>query len=192
VIDYDYIEDIINIWEYEQEQACCSIGEYLNTADLYLDDAVWGEYYLDEQEGFFDDRTFLDGAPIIIYGGYDGVIRKADTGTDDDGTAYNRVFEGIRDNYKMPHKNKRLWKQQFWFASQIAGSLTIKLKKDDSNTFEAETHAISMVDVNRDILKKSITWNIHAQNFKLRVESTSHWALLGYLNYVFPKGSTVN
>jgi hypothetical protein len=191
VIVYDYIEDIINIWEYEQAQACCSIGEYLNTTDLYLDDAIWGEYYLDEQEGFFDDRTFLDGAPIIIYGGYDGIIRKADTGTDDDGTDYNRVFEGIRDNFKMPHKNKRLWKQQFWFTSQIAGSLTIKIKKDDSNTFEAETHAISMVDADRDILKKSITWNKHAENFKLRIESTSHWSLLGWLSYVFQKGGTV-
>lgn len=188
---YDYQQDIVQIWEYEQEQACCSIGEYEITVDLYLDDTVWGEYYLDEQEGYFDDNISLDEAPVLIYGGYDGYVRKADIGYDDDGTTYNRIFESIRDNFGLPHMNKRLWKQQIWLESRIAGSVTIKLKKDDGVIFEATTANASLIDASRDIIKKNITWNCQAQNFKTRIEATNHFSLLGYINYVFQKGKTI-
>lgn len=191
VVVYDYVENIMQIWEYEQAQACCSIGEYLNTEDLYMDDATWGEYYLDGQEGFFDSRVFLSGAPVIIYGGYDGYIRKADFGYEDDGTAFNRVFESVRLNYKLPDINKRLWKTQWWLNSEPTGDITIKLKKNDNNIFETETKTISLINTDKDIIKKNLTFNKEAQNFKFQVSATNHFALLGFLSFIFSKGKTI-
>lgn len=188
---YDYAENILQLWEYEQEQACCSMGEYLNTSDLYMDDSVWGEYYMDEMDGYFDTRLFLDAAPILLYGGYDGYIRIADIGYDDDGTSYNRVFESIRNNYKLPNQKKRLWKQQHWLESAVSGTVTVKLKKDDAQAYDTTTESISLIDANRDIIKKNITWNKHAENFKTRLEATNHFAILGWLDYVFSKGDTI-
>jgi len=190
VIVYDYAENIIQIWEYEQAQACCSIGEYLNTEDLYMDDSIWGEYYLDEMEGYFDDRFFLDAAPVTVYGGYDGYLRIADIGYTDDGTEYTRKFESIRDNYKLPQQNKRLWKQQFWLNSELSGEVSISVKKDDSNSYSPDTGSISLINANRDIIKENLTWNRTAENFKIKIEATNHFALLGWLNFIFPKGKT--
>jgi hypothetical protein len=189
-IVWDYMNERMYIWEYEQVQALFSIGEYLNVLDLYVDDAFWGELFIDEQEGYWDDRTFLDGAPQTIYGGSDGYVRKADIGYNDDGTDYNRVFESTRMNFGLPNMIKRLFKQQHWLKSDISGMVTIKIKKDDSNSFEALTNTISLVDLTRDIIKKNITWNFHAENFKTRIESTNHFSLLGFINYIFAKGKT--
>jgi len=187
---YDFLYDIVQIWEYQQTQGCCCIGEYLRTTDLYVDDSVWGEYYVDEQEGFWDDRSFLDDAPHLVYGGYDGYIREADTGDDDDGTAFNRTFESLRDNFGLPQENKRLRKQQIWLESSTTGSVAVTLKLDDSNSYDAKTNTISLINANRDIIKKDITWNKTAQNFKTKITASVHWAMLGFLNYVHPKGKT--
>ncbi len=189
-IVYNYEEDIIQIWEYQKAQACCSIGEYLNMTDLYVDDALWAELYVDEQDGFWDAREFLDGAPNIVYGGYDGIIRNADKGYDDDGTAYTRTFASVRNNFKMPQMNKRLHKQQHWLEASIAGNVTVSLKKDDSNSYESDTKTISLINVNRDIIKKEITWNKSGENFITKIEATNHFAMLGFINFVFPKGKT--
>lgn len=190
MVVYDYAEEIIKIWEYQKAQTHCCIGEYINTADLYLDDSIWGEYYLDEQEGYWDDRTFLSAAPITVYGGDDGYVRKADIGITDDGETYNRVFESTRMNWNMPNQIKRLWKQQHWLESELSGNVTISLMKDDNVNFEAITKTISLINAARDIIKENITWNKHAQNFKTRIEATNHFAMLGFLNYIFPKGKT--
>lgn len=189
-IVYNYEEDILHIWEYKATQACCSIGEYVNTTDLYVDDPLWADLYVDESEGFWDARDFLSGAPILIYGGYDGIIRNADKGIDDDGTAYNRIFSSTRNNYKLPQMNKRLWKQQHWLNSELSGSVTVSLKLDDKVALEAETKTISLINAAKDIIKENITWDKHAENFKTRIEATNHFAMLGYLNFLFPKGKT--
>jgi hypothetical protein len=193
---WDYNNENLYIWEYQAEQACCSISEYLNSVDLYIDDAFWGELYVDEQDGFWDDRMFLDGSPQIVYGGYDGYIRKVDIGYVDDldsdgtGVPYHRVFESIRQNHKSPNLMKRLWKQQHWLKSDISGSVIVKIKKDDSYDYELETKTISLINANRDIIKENITWNKHAQNFKTRLESWNHFSMLGWINYIFLKGNT--
>ncbi len=189
-IVYNYEEDIIQIWEYQKEQACCSIGEYVNTTDLYVDDILWADLYVDESDGFWDARDFLSGAPIIVYGGYDGIIRNADKGYDDDGTAYSRIFESIRNNFKLPQMTKRLWKQQHWLESDISGSVTVSLKLDDKVALESTTKTISLINAARDIIKEKITWNKHAENFKTRIEATNHFAMLGFINFLFPKGKT--
>lgn len=189
-IVWDYLNGNLYIWEYEEAQALCSISEYLNSTDLYVDDAFWGELYIDEQDGFWDDRTFLDGAPIITYGGFDGFIRKADIGYTDDGTDYNRVFESVRQNFKSPNLTKRLWKQQHWILSDIAGSVTISLKTDDNKNWRTDQKTISLIDSTRDIIKQNITWDKHAENFKTRIEATNHFSILGWINYIFLKGNT--
>lgn len=190
MVVFDYNEEILEIWEYAKAQVHCSIGEYLNVADLYVDDAIWGEYYVDEQDGFWDQRIFLANAPVVLYGGDDGIVRKADVGYDDDGETYTRTLRFIRDNLSLPHLKKRLWKQQWWLESETAGDITIKMKKDDSNNYEVETKTISLIDDTRDIIKKSITWNKEAQDFQVEITSTSHFSLLGFLNMMFPKAKT--
>jgi hypothetical protein len=190
VIVWDYANENLYIWEYEQPQALCSIGEYLNSTDIYVDDSIWGELYVDEQDGFWDDRTFLSGAPIMLYGGFDGILRKADIGFNDDGVDYNRVFESVRNNYKMANMTKRLWKQQHWLLTDISGSVTISLKTDDNKTWKTDTKSISLIDSTRDIIKKNITWDKHAENFKTRIEATNHFSMLGWIDYIFAKGNT--
>ena len=195
-ITYDYVNNILHIWEYEQDQSLCSIGEYLNSQDLYVDDAFWGDLYVDEQDGFWDARLFVDGAPVLIYGGADGYLRKADIGYVDDvdslgtGVPYQRIFESIRQNFSMPNMVKRLWKQQHWLQQEGSGSIEISIKKDDSNNWEGEENTISLVDSSRDIIKKNITWDKHAENFKTRVSAYNHFSMLGWINYIFAKGGT--
>jgi hypothetical protein len=187
---YDYSQNVPNLWPIAKAESLWSMGEYLNVQDLFLDDLVWGEYYLDETEGFWDDRLFLSGAPVLIYGGYDGYLRQADLGTDDDGEAYTRRARFIRDNFGHPNLTKRLYKQEFWLESQVAGDITVSLKKDDSNSFDTSTKTISLVNANRDIIKSEVRWDREAQNFQTQIEATVHFALLGYLNKVFLKRKT--
>ena len=187
---WDYYNERLFLWEYKSAQACLSMSEYVNTTDIYIDDAVWSEYYVDEQDGFWDDRTFLDGAPITVYGGYDGIIRKSDLGYDDDGEEYTRTLESMRNNFKLPQIIKRLWKQQHWLKTDQTGVVTISIKTDDSKTWRTATNEISLIDASRDIIKKNITWDAHAENFKTRIQSTNHFSVLGWLDYIFPKGAT--
>lgn len=189
-IVYNYEEDILQIWEYQAADACCSIGEYLNNTDLYVDDDLWAEEYVDEHDGFWDSREFLSGSPIIIYGGYDGIIRNADKSYLDDGKVYSRIFESTRMNFKLPQHVKRLWKQQHWLKSDISGNVTVSLKKDDNLYFDTTAKTISLVNTTRDIIKENLTWNKHAENFKTRIEATNHFAMLGWINFLFPKGKT--
>ncbi len=187
---FDYNEKIWQIWEYANEYAHVCVGSYILEADLYVDDPVWGEYYVDEQEGFWDERTFLSGAPVIIYGGRDGYIRQADIGTQDDGVDYTRTFRTKRLDFKMPDYTKRLWKQQFWFESSTSGSVIVKLKKGDSENFEALEHTISLIDASKDIIKSNITWDKESDVFQNEIESTNHFALIGFLSFLFPKRKT--
>jgi hypothetical protein len=192
VVVYDTLNNILEIWEYEQEQACCCIGEYVNTADLYVDDSVWGEYYLDEQDGFWDEVTFLGSAPVVIYGGYDGYLRKADQTQQDDGTDYTRIFRTSRLNFGSPDISKRIQNQQWWFDAESAGSVKISCKRDDANDFDVTTHNISLLSDDKDTIKRYITWNKKAENFQFQVEATNYFALLGFISNVFQKGGVIN
>ena len=190
VFVYDYEQHIANLWSIAKAQSLWCIGEYLNVEDLYADDPVYGELYADEVESFADTREFLEGAPIILYGGYDGYVRKADIGTNDDGETYTRRFRSIRDNFGLPNRYKRLHKQEFWLESQLAGNITISLKRDDNNSFDSSTKTISLINANRDIIKESLRWDREAQNFQTQIEATIHFAILGYINRLFSKRKT--
>lgn len=189
-LTFDYINDQWYPWEYSQAQALNCFGEYLLIDDLYVDDPAWGELYVDEVDGFWDTRLFLSGAPAIIYGGYDGYIRIADVSTTDDGVAYTRTLRLSRDNYSLPNQRKRLWKQQYWLQAETAGSISLKVRLDDKVLFDADIKTISLIESDKDIIKKNVTWDKYAENFQLELYSENHFALLGFLSYVFPKRGT--
>ena len=188
-IVYDYEHNTVNKWQYSQTAATACFGSYLNTSALFVDDPIWGEYFVDEQVGFWDDRTFVDEAPTLLYGGYDGFVRKADQGTRDDTLNYTRTLKTIRINHNVPDRKKRLWKQQWWFDNEtIEGKVDISLHKGDRIAKETKSIVISLTASAVDVIKQSITWDKTDVNFQYELTTTSHCALYGFIDYVFPRG----
>ena len=190
VVYFDYKEKVIEIWEYVHAEGFGCIGEYLNVTDLYVDDAVWGEYYVDEQDDYWDARSFAANAPIILYGGRDGIVYTADIGLTDNGEVYPRILDTARLDFKKPHIRKRMFRQQWWFDKETSGTATIKMKKDDKSTFEPTTKEIDLTSALKDIIKKTITWDKDFENVKMRVEANNHFALHGFINWMSDKGRT--
>lgn len=190
VVVYDYKLAVTKVWEYSQDQACASIGQYVEQNDLYVDDSVSGEYYVDEQDGYWDDSSFVSGAPIQIYGGYDGYIRKCDVGYDDDGVEYTRSLALKRFNFDLPENFKRLWRQQFWIEAETSGDILVKVRLNDENGYNSATKTISLTEVLKDIIKRTITWDKRGQNFQFSIESTKHFALIGIITWYFKKRRT--
>ncbi len=188
VVVYNYLHEVTQIWEYITTSGFACVGEYLNQADLYVDDATWGEYYLDEQEGYWDDRSLLASAPVILYGGRDGVVYTADIGNTDDGSSFTRKFVTSRIDFEMPHKKKRLFRQEWWLDASTAGSVTVKLKKDDNVSFEAGSKSISLTDSSRDVIKKKLTWDKQLNTAQMEVSSTLPFDLHGFMNWIAEKG----
>lgn len=188
---YDYSNESVYLWEYESEQAISCMGEYILEDDLYVDDPVWGELYVDEQDGYWDARTGLSGSPVLVYGGYDGYMRKSDIGFNDDGATYQRIFRTSRINFKMPNQAKRLQRQQYWFNSELSGSVNVKIRKDDALLFEVNEKTIDLINVDRDIIKENIIWDKFGEDFQLELYAENHFALLGFLNTIHPKRKTI-
>lgn len=189
VIVYDYKENILQIWEYAETGALVCIGSYVNVAQLYVDDLAWVSKYVDGESGYWDSRQFLSGAPVMIYGGSDGYIRKVDAGNDDDGHEFTRTFRTKRIDFKRPHIFKRLQKQQWWFEKATSGTVTLKMKKDDNTAFEILTHTLSLANDSKDIVKVPATWNKEAASFQFELTSTNFFSLLGFINTLFEKRS---
>lgn len=191
MIVYDYLNDVKQIWEYNHSVGFSCIGEYLNVEDLYVDDPVWGEYYVDEQVGYWDERRFLASAPIILYGGRDGIVYTADVTLTDDGNTYQRVYQTVRDDFGGPQLNKRLWKQQWWLDAETTGTVDVSIQRNDSQSFDSQVKNISLVDDGRDIIKMPITWDKEFESALNQLSASNHFALYGYLNWVSPKGKVV-
>lgn len=183
---WDYKNESMQIWTCGAPQALLSIGFYTVQSDIYFDDAIWGDYYFDEREEYFDDITFVSSAPIFIYGGYDGYVRICDSGTTDDGTAFTRIFRAKRLNFKQPSISKRLWKQQFWFQQDANGSVSLSIYVDDNNSATG-IDTMSLLDATRDIVKLNVTCDLRGQDFQVELSSTSYFSLLGFISYYFPK-----
>lgn len=189
VFVWNYQQNIPQVWEYANEDACCSMGEYYLTDSVYFDDATFGARYFDEVSGYFDDISSLANAAITIYGGYDGIVRFADSGVTDDGSSFTRTLRLKRQNFGIVDKKKRLWKQIWWLESQISGSVLIRLMLDDKSSFEAATKIVSLVpsDADKQVIKPTITWDKEAQNFQPELSSTDHFAVLALISLYFPK-----
>ncbi len=188
VVVYDYVQDIIEIWDTAQTQALSCIGEYVRNADIFCDDVVEGEKYADEYSGYADSRIFLDGAPTLVYGGYDGYIRKADSGYDDDGTNYTRKLRTKRLDFRYPVLNKRLWKQEWAFNVMTTGNVTLYLKKGDNEIDDTAIKTIALTSDTKDVIRPKVTWDKEDYTFQFELQSTNHFELIGFLNYWFGKG----
>ena len=191
MVVFDYGRNIIQIWEYAHGSWIRSIGEYLVVEDLYVDDPTWADLYVDEENGFWDERKFLANAPVILYGCEDGYIRKADVGNDDDGIEYTRQLRFKRLDFGDPSRKKRIWKQQWWFEARASGSVTLKIKLNDATSFEAAQKLISLVDNVKDKIKAAVTWDKEFENAQFEITATSQFELLGFLNWIYDKGKTV-
>lgn len=187
---YDYIQAIPLVWEYAESDAICSMGSYVRNTDVYADDPVYGEQYADETGGYADDSEFLDASRILIYGGYDGIVRIADSGNTDDGETFTRLQRFKRFNFDDPYNRKRLKRQNWWLKADTSGSVTIKLKLNDKTTYELGTKTISLIPDNsdQDIIKKFITWDKHAHTFQFEISATNDFSLLGFISHLHLKG----
>lgn len=191
VLVWDYQQNIPQVWEYAQADACCSMGTFFRTSDVYADDAIYGNQYADETSGFADDSTFTDGAELVVYGGFDGIVRQADAGTIDDGVDYTRQLMFKKLNLGLFDSFKRLWRQQWWLQSEVSGSVLVRIKLDDKTSYEAISSTVSLENSGKAFIKSNITLDVTAQNFQPDISSTNHFALLGVMNYFFPKRSTI-
>lgn len=190
---WNYQQNIIQVWEYKHPDACCSIGSYFRTTDVYADDPIYGNQYADETGGYADDSEFLASGEISIYGGYDGIVRVCDSGFVDDGYSYTRVLRLKRINFGLLNNIKRLWKQQWWLLSELSGSVNLRIRVDDKTSFESASNTISLIstDSSKDVIKANITWDKQAQDFQPEIYATNHFSVLGVLNFFYPKRTTV-
>lgn len=188
---YDYAQDVMLPWKYENSNACCCIGSYLRTSDVYADDVIYGAQYADETGGYADDSDLLDNGEVVVYGGYDGVVRLCDSGITDDGTAYTRLLRIKRLNFDDPDHRKRLQKTQHWFESALTGSVTLKMLLDDSTSYEPVTKTISLVPTgDEDMVKRNCVWNMWGQDFQIEMSAQNFFATLGFIAWPHKKQTT--
>ncbi len=185
---WDYVKEDVKVWDTAEANALSCMGRLFLNDDVYADDAVFGELYADETSGFADDSSQLANAALTLYGGYDGYLRIADSGTDDDGSTYTRLLRFKRLNFRMSDRRKRLQRQRWWLDQEASGTVTIKMKLDESSSYEPETKSISLTETGKEVVKKMITWNKHAITFQPEISATNFFALHGFNNYFFPKG----
>lgn len=189
VFVWDHQNNIPLVWEYEGDDICSSMGSYIQVSSLYADDAIYGALYADETSGYADDSQGLASADIIIYGGYDGIVRIADSGVTDDGATYTRTLRLKRFNFNIINRVKRLWKQIWWLNAEVSGEVLVRMRIDDKTSYEPTSKTISLIpaDEDKELIKMPITWNKHAQNFQPEISATNHFATLGCMNFLFPK-----
>lgn len=189
---YDYQQGIGLPWTYAEDDACCCIGSYRRTSDVYADDVIYGAQYADETGGYADDSEFLDNGEVIVMGGYDGYVRIVDSGTMDDGLEYTRLLRIKRLDFDLPDYRKRLNRTQPWFEAAVSGSVTMKMMLDDSTTYEALTNTISLIpdSSDQDMVKRNVVWDMWAQDFQIEFSATNFFATLGFIAFYFKKQST--
>lgn len=167
------------IWDYKKASAISSMSTFENIQDLFVDDSPWNDRFVDEHDGFWDDREFLEDAPIIFYGGDDNFFRRADSGLDDDGTAYTPFFETKDMDFDLPMNRKRLWKYQLWGAPEVGKSLSISVNRDQSTSFET-AKTVSIDDTTKSRVKLNTpVFDAHGHTIATRISATPPWRILG-------------
>ena len=186
---WNYQQNVPQVWEYYSSDYTCSFGSYSRTGGIYADDPVYGIQYADETTGYADDSQALIGSEIVLYGGYDGYVRIADSGTLDDGNNYTRTFRLKRLNFGLLASMKRLWKQIFWLEASAIGSVLIRIRLGDKTTFESTSHTVSLIpdSADQDIIKYPITWDKESQDFQPEISSAYHFSVMAIISLFFPK-----
>ena len=189
IVVYDYEKLDVKVWDCSHDDALASMGNYFISSDVYADDPTFGALYADETPGYADDSSLLQDSEIFLYGGYDGYVRLCDSGVTDDGNDINYLLRFKRINFRLPQRLKRLRSQIWWLEAAATGSVTIKMRLDNSGSYYGTTKTISLApDSDEEVVKRSITWDLQAFDFQPEISSTVFFALVGFLNYFYPKG----
>ena len=170
---------IWHIWAYQKEQSLCSIGEFWNISDYYVDEDPWKDRYVDEWDGYWDSREYLENAPVVMYGGDDGVVRRADTGNTDDDVEYTPYFITKRLDFSDPFTEKRLWRVDPWLHSEAGKSVKISYRKNDKLSFEAYQKDLDISDTSREVVKDKVSINDYGSVFGIKISGTPPWRLIG-------------
>lgn len=188
IVVWDYVKEDVKVWDTADSNVLSSMGRLFLSDDVYADDPVFGQLFADETSGFADDSSQLANAALTLYGGYDGYLRLADSGQDDDGSTYTRLLRFKRLNFRLSDRRKRLQRQRWWLDQEASGTVTIKMKLNESSSYESETKSLSLVESGKEVVKLMTTWDKHAITFQPEISATNFFALHGFENYVFPKG----
>ena len=167
-------------WVYANGDIICSFGKYLRLTDLYLDDAVYGEYYLDEIDGYLDDNFLLAGVSIPLMGGIDGYVYQADIGVDDDGSSFETTLIFKKFDCDKPSSKKRFFKLQPYVRAETLGNLYVSVKEDDKKTYSAE-QAVNLIDDDNDVIKKMLTFNANGQTLQPKFRIPDPFQMLGFI-----------
>jgi len=179
------------VWEYKTASSVAAIEVFTSVQDLFVDDTVWTDRFVDEHDGFWDDNVFLEDAPIVYYGGEDNKFRRADSGLDDDGTTYTPRFDTKDLDFDNPMHRNRVWKYQIWAHSEVGKSLSISVKRDQAISFEA-AKTVSIDDTTRELVKvNSPVFDAHGNVIQTRVSATPPWRLIGFYALVKKLNKTV-
>lgn len=171
------------IWSYDRPVHLGVPGLVELQTNLFVDDGVWGPRFVDAHFGYWDDRTFLANAPVVIYGGTDGYLRQADSGDTDDGTDILSVFRSTRLDYQLPTHNKRLHQIEPWLKTQGSGTLTYRARRDDRTNFGI-SKTFSMVESGKDVTKPTAVLDVECHDVTHEFRSTSHFELLGFFTHL--------
>lgn len=185
VLVYNYGATIPNwnIWDYDGSGHLGVPGLVTLIADLYVDDTTWGAYFVDEQIGFWDDRSFLAAAPLPLYGGTDGYLRRVDIGSDDDSTDILSILRTIGMDYGAPTQTKRFHRIQPWLKTQGAGSVTYRMRRDDSSAY-GTTKTFSLVEAGKDVTKPTAVLDVAGHVAQHEFRTTDHLELIGFITRV--------
>ena len=148
--------------------------------DLYLDDAVYGEYYLDELDDYLDTNLFLANATIPLMGGTDGYIYQADEGVNDDGEDYETTLVFKKFDCGKPSQKKRFFKVQPYINSEASGNMYVSVKEDDKKVYSTE-QAVSLIDADNDVIKKMLTFNANGQTLQPKFRIPDPFQMLGFV-----------
>ncbi len=179
VIMHDETYQTFHPFLYQNGNIFCSFGEYLRIDDLYLDDTVWGEKYVDEEDGFWDDAGLLANAPMILMGGTDGYIYQADTGLDDDGETYESILAFKKFDADLPSYIKRWFKVQPYFKTEASGNAYVSVKEDDDVSYSEEQEIDLAQD--GDVIKPMLIFDANSVTLQPKFRIANPFRLLGFV-----------
>lgn len=168
-------EGVWDKWPYAGTQKLRSMGVFRNESDYYVDEDPWQNRYVDEWDGYWDSREFLEDAPIIVYGGDDGYFRRADTGNDDDGDVYTPFYTTKRIDMNKPLHEKRVAFVDAWFLSESGKTVNLCWKIDYKLDFGADTEVLDISDVSKTLVQaKTDIINEVSDGFEFKIHAVPH------------------
>jgi hypothetical protein len=63
------------------------------------------------------------------------------------------------------------------------------MRIDNSSSYHGTTKTITLApEGDEEVVKESVVWDLHAIAFQPELSATNFFALIGFFNYIFPKG----